>query len=257
MQWSLSAIGTYEGCGLKARFKYVERKEDKRSASANRGVDHHKSVEDFLLSKSTSLPAELSHYHSWFEGIKKYEIYPEHIITLNDRWEKVASDSEKRWYKGVLDLLIVRRNSKRNEQDVSTGRTGGHGGENAIGNEAEGRDKELVAAVQEPEELIIYDWKTGKIYPEHDDQKALYSVAAFSEYPSVHQVRAIHVYFDLGQIRQKTFHKDEMHELRNKWNVRAGKYLEALKNPDGMIANPGYHCRWCSFSASKGGPCRF
>lgn len=242
--WSLSAIGTYEKCQLKAKFKYVNRIPEARSESASRGVGIHKSVEDFLTGTTTSLPESLGHYHEWFTKVKEYEIYPEHVITLNKAWEPVPGDSQERWYKGVLDLKVV----IRSEAAV------------LLSERAWNPDKPDVLPQPEKgpvKEVLIYDWKSGKIYPDHDDQKSLYSVAAFAEHPTVLSVRAIHVYFDLGQIREKTFYPDEMHKLRDVWNARARSYLEALASPDTLIANPGYHCRWCGYSASRGGPCRF
>jgi ATP-dependent exoDNAse (exonuclease V) beta subunit len=213
--WSLSAVGTYEKCPLKAKYRYVDRLEDKRSVSAVRGVNSHKAVEDFIKGEVPTLPDALSYYQSFLTGIRSYENYPEHIIELNDQWQP-TKEGEDYWYKGVLDLKVVA-----------------------------------------PTEITIYDWKTGKIYPDHEDQKSLYSVAAFSEHPDVFSVRAIHVYLDLRVFREKSFHRDQMHELRATWNDRAGKYLNALKVPESMIPNPGWHCRYCSFSRANGGPCKF
>lgn len=233
--WSLSAVGCYEKCQLKARYKYVERRPEVRSDAAGRGIDFHKDIENFLIGASPTLPSNLDYYTSWFTELKKHEIYPEHIIRLKQDWTP-AQENEAHWYKGILDLKVVRRQESVESLPEGTERT------------------QLQAP---PIEVIIYDWKTGRVYPDHDDQKSLYSVATFAEHPSVFSVRAIHVYVDLRQIREKTFHRDQMHELRTAWDGRAGKFLEALKNPEGMIANPGFHCRYCSFSAAKGGPCRF
>lgn len=101
----------------------------------------------------------------------------------------------------------------------------------------------------------VIDWKTGKIYPDHDDQKHLYSTAILSQYDHVQRVRAEHVYVDLGKRREKTFDRAELLGMQKHWEVRAG-FLE-LTPPEDMIPSPGMHCRWCPFSAKVGGPCRF
>lgn len=229
ISWSLSAIGCYEKCQLKAKFKYVDRIKEARSETASRGVGFHKDIENFLTGVAETLPDSISFYSDWLKEVKKYEIYPEKKISLCRDWNSTTWDGPGVYLKAVLDLLVVRR-------------------------EETGEDKVAGGAAKE---LIIYDWKTGKIYPDHDDQKSLYSVAAFGEFPSVYSVRAIHVYLDLRQIREKTFHRDQMHELRTAWDGRARQFLEALKTPEGMIPNPGFHCRWCGYSAARGGPCRF
>lgn len=230
MPWSLSSLGTYEKCGLKWKFKYVDRLPEARSTQANRGVDHHKSVEDFLTGASAALPDELGFYSQFFTGLKQYEIYPEHKISLSRDWNKTAWDSSETWYRGVLDLKLI----------------------SSYG-EVEKENCEDCTSVRYPTTAVVYDWKTGKIYPDHDDQKSLYSLALFSEHPTLQSVRAVHVYLDLNANREKTFHADQVHDLRKQWETR----VQRLEQDPVLIPNPGFHCRWCGFSRSKGGPCQF
>jgi hypothetical protein len=100
---------------------------------------------------------------------------------------------------------------------------------------------------------IVYDWKTGKIYPDHDDQKTIYSLAVFSEDPAVLSVRAVHVYLDSNTNREKTFHRDQVPELRQQWENR----VQGLEQNPVLIPNPGFHCRWCGYRREVGGPCQF
>jgi hypothetical protein len=229
--WSLSSVKAFERCGLLARYKYVDRLPEIRSDAASRGVDFHRDIELYLTGERTSLPDNLSYYAGFLQELRKHEIYPEHTIKLSSQWEPVTEGPY--WYKGVLDLKVLRRSEPKTE--------GTSGAECSI----------------PPTEAIIYDWKTGKIYPEHEDQRTLYSVAVFAEHPTVLSVRAIHVYVDSRQLREKTFHRDQMHDLRKPWEDRANKFLNALKNSEWLIPNPGFHCRWCTYSRAKGGPCRF
>jgi hypothetical protein len=173
----------------------------------------------FLLGQA-NLPPSLDFYQSFLEGLKSYEIYPEHKVALDRQWNPVPWDSEEAWLRSVLDLKVV-----------------------------------------QPTIIRVFDWKSGKIYPDHDDQKELYSLTSIAEHPAVYSVRAIHVYFDLNKNREQEFHRDQMHELRQRWTNRVSKFershAEVTNFIDPFIPNPGYHCTWCSFSKSKGGPCRF
>lgn len=101
----------------------------------------------------------------------------------------------------------------------------------------------------------VVDWKTGKIYPDHDDQKHLYSTAAMSQCSDLQRVRAEHVYIDLGKRREQTFDRANLPDMQKHWETRA-RFLE-LTAPEDMVPNPGMQCRWCPFSAKVGGPCRF
>jgi hypothetical protein len=198
---------------LKYKLRYIDKLPDTRSAAANRGLDKHKSIEQFLKKEIDTLPIELNFYTQFLTGLRSYENYPEHKVALTVDWEPCAWDSEIAWYRGVYDLKLL----------------------------------------QTPEEATVYDWKTGKIYEDHNDQKSLYSVAVFAEQPALRSVRAIHVYLDLNQSREKLFHAGEVRQLREQWASRAKK----LEEDKEFIPNPGFHCRWCSYSKAKGGPCRF
>jgi hypothetical protein len=112
-----------------------------------------------------------------------------------------------------------------------------------------------VKVLKSESEAGVVDWKTGKIYADHDDQKSIYSLATFAEHPAVQRVRAVHVYIDLGQQREKVYDRSEMHGMRSKWESRV-TFLERT-DPQDMIPSPGYHCRYCPYSAKAGGPCRF
>lgn len=99
----------------------------------------------------------------------------------------------------------------------------------------------------------VYDWKTGKEYDDHYDQKQLYALGVFCTYPEVLEVRAVHVYLDTGRNTERVYSRYEVPSLRAQWEDRAGKALNATE----FFPNPNYGCRWCGYSRSKGGPCRF
>ncbi len=227
MSWSLSSLGTYEKCAKKYEYKYILRLPEARHSAASRGVELHKAVEDFVAGTIQKLPAEIDFYTQFLTGLRQHEIYPEHKISLDREWNKVEwDDKEKVWYKGVLDLKLI---------DPGTG------------------EGSVPGVRGDPTSATVYDWKTGKIYPDHDDQKTIYSLGVFSEHPTLQRVRAIHVYLDLGKSREVTFHRDQVHQLRELWVARVSE----LENAQGFPPNPSYMCRYCAFSRANGGPCRF
>lgn len=218
MRWSLSKLGTHAKCAFKYKLKYILKLEEQRNQFSSRGVDQHKIIEEFIRGNIQQLPQELSFYHQFLTGLKEREIYPEHGIFLNDRWEPVDKDSPELWYTGFLDLKVLVR----------------------------GPDGE-------PVEAIIYDWKTGKIYDDHQDQRELYSVGVYAEHPTLQRVRAIHVYIDLNKSREQIYGPSEMLQLRRKWEDK----VRFVEQDESFIANPSFMCRYCSFSRHKGGPCQF
>lgn len=121
--------------------------------------------------------------------------------------------------------------------------------------------------VLKPSGLSVYDWKTGKEWPEHWDQKTLYGDMSLAEHPEYSEVTVTHVYLDLGTQTTRTYHRDQLHAFRAQWYDRASK-LERAKDElsyaktanDLTMAfpmQPNRFCKWCDFSKAKGGPCRF
>lgn len=104
-----------------------------------------------------------------------------------------------------------------------------------------------------PKEAIVYDWKTGKIWPDHEQQRELYCIATAQHFPELQQMRGIHVYVDLGKNRQHVYHRSELRSLQAKWETRVNRVTSAVE----FFPNPSFKCRFCPFSRYKGGPCQF
>ncbi len=214
MKWSLSSIGTYEKCAYQYKLRYIDKlSTPQRSDAANRGVNAHAEIEAYIKKDIEKLGEELERHTTLLQGLRDDQ------SALAEY--KVAFDKD--WNKVEWDDKNV---WYRGIFDLKT---------------------------RKGDEVTVYDWKTGKIYDEHDDQKSLYSLAAFAEDPAVRWVRAIHVYLDLGKQRARAYSRDEMHQLRELWESRVRKLEEETE----WLPNPSFKCRYCPFSKAQGGPCRF
>ena len=98
-----------------------------------------------------------------------------------------------------------------------------------------------------------YDWKTGKIYDEHQEQRELYSIMQFCAYPEVEVVIGTHVYVDKKENRSTEFKREQLPALKAKWEEK----VRPLYEDDVFPANPSYSCRYCDFSKWNGGGCKF
>lgn len=106
----------------------------------------------------------------------------------------------------------------------------------------------------------LFDWKTGKIYEDHDDQKELYAIASFLAHPEIDEIQAFHIYVDIKKTTHKVYQRDSLDALIAKWNAKLAPYFAALA----MVAadptdahmyfstNPGYLCAYCPYSKN---PC--
>lgn len=211
---SLSKLGTFEQCGAKYKYQYIDRLPRPTNASAQRGVDTHAMVELFVKGELDELPAHLDFYSGFLRGLRSIAgVEPEAKLALSETWECRDWDAPEIWWRGVLDLLIPPQSGT----------------------------------------VHVYDWKTGKIYDDHEDQRQIYALAAIAKYPDAHEVKATHVYLDLQKNVTQTYHRDQMQALRDTWTRR----FKALELASEFPHNPQFKCRWCPFSKVNGGPCPF
>lgn len=118
---------------------------------------------------------------------------------------------------------------------------------------------DVCAEQKDPPLIQITDWKTGKIYDEHKQQRSLYALGGLQlvELGQLAggskdaKVIAEHAYTDTTQTATEEYTMKDLKPLKNEWASRIKQMMNDTKYP----AKPGYHCRWCKFRASNGGPC--
>jgi PD-(D/E)XK nuclease superfamily len=104
----------------------------------------------------------------------------------------------------------------------------------------------------------VFDWKTGKVYPDHVDQKELYAIATFKAYEDIEEIEAWHLYLDLGKKTKEIYTRDQLPTLIAKWNVKLAPYVQALERyvpgeaETFFVTNPSYLCDYCPYSRN---PC--
>lgn len=109
--------------------------------------------------------------------------------------------------------------------------------------------------VETPDEVAIYDWKTGKVYDDHFHQREIYAIAGLLKYPDLKQITTTHVYLDIRENRKTVFPRElALNVLRPRWEERVAR----LRGDADKIPFPGFHCRYCPYSSKFGkGPCQF
>jgi hypothetical protein len=101
--------------------------------------------------------------------------------------------------------------------------------------------------------LRVIDFKTGKVRDSNVPQLELYGLGGLLRYPEVQTVRAEFWYLDAGESHALVFKREEVETLRAEWLRRTKPMLTDTR----FKPKPGYACKWCSFSKTKGGPCEF
>jgi hypothetical protein len=213
--WSLNRLKTFESCHAKFDYQYnAGLDRGPAGPAAQRGIDTHKDIENAIKAPTLSdMPHALGHVRDTISALKLSGIVCHPEYNLKLDREWKQVLTGDYWYHGVIDLLVF----------------------------------------PEPGLAQIRDWKTGKIYPDHDQQKELYSLAVFCAFPETQEIQTFFDYLDLGKTITRTFHPHMVEPAKERWGNRVARMEAATE----FVPNPGYACRWCNYSSSKGGPCRF
>jgi hypothetical protein len=115
------------------------------------------------------------------------------------------------------------------------------------------------ADTKEPPTVTIVDYKTGKVYDDHKQQRSLYALAGLQLVQigqlaggsKTTKLTAQHVYVDTTQTATEEFTLKDLKPLKREWEARTKQMLEDTQFP----VKEGPHCRWCRFAKSRGGPC--
>lgn len=220
MAVSFSGIGTYINCPSAFKRKYitkepVKEKDEKQqridAPQKFRGTDIHDSVEGYLRDERTNIHPEIQQKYSMF-----------------------CTDLKQ---KGAIPEMEFAFNYKWEPVKFEDP-------------EAMIRGK-MDATLDLPQHLNIYEWKTGKMYDEHADQRSLYGLAALLLHPHHEKVIVTTVYFDLHLTKPSTYSRNELSAYKWVWERKINK----TKPPQPYPMRPNWKCRYCDFSKKNGGKC--
>lgn len=110
-----------------------------------------------------------------------------------------------------------------------------------------------------PPLVHITDWKTGRVYEEHKQQRSLYALAGLQlvELGQLAggskdvKLTAEHLYTDTTQSATEEYGMKDLKPLKREWESRIKGMMSDTRYP----AKTGFHCKFCKFRKSAGGPC--
>jgi RecB family exonuclease len=215
---SYSGLGTYDECPRKFKRKYIDKEEVKQPPTPEtapklfRGTRVHKEIELFLKGEAECFGKECESFKNLIHELKEIGAQAEVEFCLSNDWEIQDFDAEEGLLRGVIDVVDVRDGEK------------------------EGR---------------CYDWKTGKIYDSHSDQRALYALALFIKYPELESIVSTSVYLDQKKQVSTTYSRANLTAYKWVWERRVNK----TRPPQMYPMRPSWKCKFCDYSKLKGGKC--
>lgn len=230
--WSFSRYSDYNKCPFMAKRKHIDRVKEPPSDAMERGRLIGESAEKYIKGLTRNMPAELKTFDADFRAMRKQSsakkglpIFVENMWGFDKQWQECRWDDWNNcWLRIKLDV--------------------GH--------------------FLDPSTFLATDWKTGRMRPEavaeYMEQLELYATGALIKFYNVPdlQVRVRLAYLDSGDVyppagEEVVYYPADLPRLKKTWVGRTKKML----NDTVFRPSPGNHCRWCSQSKAKGGPCKF
>jgi hypothetical protein len=217
-KWSYSAWATRRKCAFKYYCVFVRgMKEPERSdnRALERGIELHKMQEGYLTGKVTKLPKSFKAFEDHYAALKKCHPIVEQFWGVDDNWKPMKWGS---WVVMKMDAAVLP--SKK------------------FGNV-----------------LLLQDLKSGREYPEHEDQGGLYSALGLAMFPKIEGVEVEFWYIDQGFSARYEYTRKQLLREREFW-LDEGRTLLKVHPQKFYKPNPSDDaCKWCHLRTDKGGPC--
>lgn len=211
---SYSGINSYINCPSAFERRYITDEAagtPSASPAMSRGTQMHQATEHYLLGKTEELPELLERYRGFFN-------------TLRDQ-------------PSLIPEWMWNYSPKWESLDYA---------------DLEGMVRGMVDAVMLDGDIAyVYEWKTGKEYPSHSDQRSLYGLAALLCYPQAKEAHVFSVYFDLGYNRTSVFQQDNLVGHKWLWDRK----INRMRPPQKYAMRPSWRCKTCIYSKKNGGSC--
>ena len=137
--WSYSKYALYNQCPLKFKFIAIDRMKEPKSDALKRGIETHSIIDKYINGRLNTLPENLKYFKLEFERLRKFFSKKTQFSMSEQGWAYTANwqpcaydDYSNAWVRAKLDCVY---------------------------------------SIDNPNEVIIVDWKTGKFNPQYNLQK--------------------------------------------------------------------------------------
>ena len=220
--WSFSRWQRYEGCPAAAKYAFIDKLPEPKGEALTRGTELHLLCEHYLRGIKKTVPKELKLIEPQLKDLRKRGALAEAEFAFNRQWLPVSWFAKDAWVRIKADVTLP-----------------------------------PVVDAKVPS-VEIHDFKSGKVKEgasEYMLQLELYALAGLLTYETAKEARTSLLFIDHGKVipHTDTFTPKDIKVLKKAWETRTKRML----NDTQFKPTPGNACRWCHFSKTKGGPCRF
>jgi putative RecB family exonuclease len=234
--WSFSRYSDYQQCPLRFRLRHLDKLAEPSGPALAHGAAVHELAEKYIKGAlPEAVPGELEAFADLFRLLRAQYAQPGSGVYVEDSWCFTRDWARVNW--DDWDRVAVRL-------------------------------KLDCAWHEDPETLIIADWKTGRWKAgqamQYEEQLSLYALGALLVEPQVKVVKPRLVYLDPTEARiyppeatAMNYTRKDLEPLKKAWMRRATPLLS-----DTIFApTPNQWCNFCHYRAANkangGGQCKF
>ncbi len=215
--WSYSRFATYNQCPLKFKLTVIDKMKEPSSPAMERGNQVHKALADYITGKAELPPEVKTPFHHQLYGEMR-GISPEDKL-VEQQLGFTSGWKPTGWFAKDTWLRVV--------WDVGL--------------------------LYEDLTGEVVDHKTGKKYGSNDDQMELFGLSFLCQYRPATHVTTRLIYVDSGDEEIAEFPASVKEKLQAKWEQK----VVPMFSDTVFAPRPSDKCRFCTFSRSNKGLCRF
>jgi hypothetical protein len=216
--WSYSAWASLQDCPFRFEQAQLLGNRGPPSPAMDRGIDIHKKQEYYLRGEIREIPRPLEKLATEYEVLKSKSPLTEQFWGVDNKFEPQFANvrrGERSWCVMKMDAAVLPTRRDRT--------------------------------------LFIQDLKTGKEYPNHEDQAEIYACIGSSHY-ECDEVDVEFWYADAGYVTSITYKPKHLVDLTEKWIERGIDVMTPRKR---YMQTPSTKaCGYCHLRSDKGGPCK-
>lgn len=215
--WSYSRYALWELCPLKFKGEVIDGNRGPELPAMARGQKIHKGVAAYVMQQSDSCPPEAQAHAFPWKLVQEARAFDDKVV--EQQWGFTRTWQPTGWF----------------------------------GKDTWFRSMLDFAALYEDMSADVIDWKSGKQHATSEDQAELNALSLFKHFKPATEVTTRMVYFDSGNEEVYAFVKADEEKLTAKWEAKVAPMFADTT----YMARPNDRCKWCHFSKSSGGNCRY